>query len=546
MRGTLRIEIRVDRQALRRWHLVLAEDLRRKVPGAEVRFRFGEHPPPFRPAIDALLALERLVSRTPPEPLFDLVRSEGVPPGPEGSADVVIDCTGREDTAVAAAMPVLRASFDGAPTEDAMIGALLARRMPEIAIESVGSGATLGRATISAEAATGLGGGLDSVLSRTILLLGRVLASPDGLVPSTGRRSARRPSAAEALRFAARDLATTCARALYHLCLMAPHWRIGWRLHDGPGVFERRDLGGRPWTVLGDPGTRFFADPFPVTWKGRTCVFFEDLDHRVGKGVISAMTFDDAGPAGEAVRVLEEPWHLSYPFVISHEGSLWMVPESSLSGCVPIYRCIEFPYRWERAGTLLEKVEAADATIFRHAGRFWMTCATREGRGGYSDTLGIFHAADLLGPWEAHRLRPALIDVAAARPAGAVVVRQGRLWRPVQDCSRGYGKALALARIDRLDPGTYSQTVESRIDPGPVWPGGRLHTLNRSGRLECIDGTTYNPRIGVLRPFADARMRPRATDPHAPPPPTVDAVTDRRPHPALPVRDPALETPCLV
>ncbi len=503
----MRIEIRVERRAFRRWHQALADDIRRRLPGAAVRFHFEAGALAPLPAVQALLDLERLVLRGPRHPLFDLVPAPDAP-DPEGfEAEAIVDCTGRASRDEARAVPILQPLFDGSPSLDVMIGALLARRMPRITIESTGSGAVLAEATISAEAASGLTGGIDSVLSRTIVLFGRVLASPDGTLPPSMRGASTDAASAKAvLAFATRNLATDCARAIYHLCLLAPHWRIGWRLHDGPGVFERHDLGGPRWTVLRDPGNRFFADPFPVTWQGRTVVFFEDLDHRVGKGVISAMAFGEAGPEGEAIPVLEEPWHLSYPFIMSHDGALWMVPESSLSGQVPIYRCIEFPHRWERAGTLLDGLEAADGTIFRHGGRFWMTAAIRDGRGGYSDMLGIFHAETLLGAWEEHRLRPVLVDVGAARPAGAVIERQGQLWRPIQDCGRGYGKEMALARIDRLDPDHFAQSIVARIQPGPLWPGGRLHTLNRVGRLECIDGTTYNPRLGPLRPLANALM----------------------------------------
>ena len=148
---------------------------------------------------------------------------------------------------------------------------------------------------------------------------------------------------------------------------------------------------------------------------------------------------------------------------------------------------------------MLEGVEAADATIFRHAGRFWMMSVVRNGPRGYSDTLAIHHAADIFGPWREHALRPVLINSRLARPAGGVVEVEGALWRPVQDCSTGYGKKLALARIDALDEENFAQTRMSLISPGPEWPGGRLHTLNRCGQLEVIDGAILTPRNAILR-----------------------------------------------
>ena len=109
-----------------------------------------------------------------------------------------------------------------------------------------------------------------------------------------------------------------------------------------------------------------------------------------------------------------------------------------------------------------------------------------------------------------------LVDAASARPAGAVRAHGGRLWRPVQDCTTGYGRALSLAQIDRLDRDHFSQSIQSRLNPGPLWPGSRLHTLNRCGRLECIDGSTYNPRLGVLRSFARSNAVRRGQEPLLP------------------------------
>ena len=496
----------------------------RKIAGAEVRFRFadGAGPPPG--AVVALLALERIILQRSRQSYCDRLEAD------EGECraksdfepDAVIDCTGRDDTPIhPAAALVLRPLFDGAPAETVAIAALLSGDIPEIAIEDRRSGAVLAIGKASGEAAQGLTGGLNAVLSRTITLVERILLSPRQSFAAAATRSAKRADARLVARFALRNLATDCARAIYHLCLYSPHWRIGWRWNEGPGVIERGDLGGPRWQVLGDPGTRFFADPFPVAWGGRLYVFFEDLDHRVGKGTISAIEFGQDGPRGEAVPVLEEPWHLSYPFIMEHDGALWMAPESSLSGSVPLYRCIEFPHRWERVATLLDGIEAADNTIFRHDGLFWMMSAIREGIGGYSDILAIHHAPTLMGPWEPHGQRPVLVDAGVARPAGAVVERDGQLWRPVQDCTRGYGRAMNLARIDRLDRDHFAQTIEARLGPGPLWPGARLHTLNRCGRLECIDGAIFNPRIGALRSLATARMVPRESSDHSPDPVAV-------------------------
>ena len=61
---------------------------------------------------------------------------------------------------------------------------------------------------------------------------------------------------------------------------------------DDHGVWTSLDLSGAPWHRLADTGSSFYADPFVINWENRTFVFFEELDHRVGKGVISAIEFN--------------------------------------------------------------------------------------------------------------------------------------------------------------------------------------------------------------------------------------------------------------
>jgi len=273
--------------------------------------------------------------------------------------------------------------------------------------------------------------------------------------------------------------------------LYAPHWKIGWRLVSAEDVWDSHHLGGIPWQVLANPAHRFFADPFPISWQGPTWLFFEDFDHRRGKAVISAVAFGVEGPESDAIPVLEEPWHLSYPFVIEYGGELWMIPESTGNKTVSIYRADAFPYRWVKEADLIRDIVASDATIASYQGLLWMFTTVREGAvvRPSSRALYLFYAQRLLGPWRPHACNPVLIDPGSARPARNMVIRDGQLWRPVQDCREAYGKAIGLTEVTRLDENGYQQVVRTILRPGRDWSGSRLHTLNRAGNLECIDGS---------------------------------------------------------
>ena len=278
------------------------------------------------------------------------------------------------------------------------------------------------------------------------------------------------------------------AQNLYAKVFRSPHWRVGWRRIAGPDLWDTQSLTGTQWNRLSDPGDRFFADPIALEHEGRLTLFVEDFCHHKQKGIISAVEFDASGPVGPVECVLEEPWHLSYPLVFKHAGEIWMIPESCENREVVLYRANPYPRRWTREAVLLRDIPLTDATIVQHEGLYWLL-ATLESPESLSAHLYVFFASDLLGPWQAHRGNPVLRDAKTARSAGPIVRRDGRLWRPVQDCSHHYGAAVGLVEITRLDTSGYEQVVRNTLGPCREWPGRRLHTLSQAGGFEFIDGS---------------------------------------------------------
>jgi hypothetical protein len=486
------IALQIDPSRMRRAHHEIATRL--AAQGARVSLVCGGTKDRLPPAADLLLELERMIYRLRgprPSDRWPWNERTSSNPSPDGRPDLVFDLSG--DGPVIAAGRTIRLLYDGVAGEAGLLGALAAGRMPIIDMEDMEPGVIIARGAPCAGNAATMSEAFDCALARVVTL---VTAIAGGVRPlARVERSAARPIRLREMgAFEAKSLVRSLVRRLYYLCCHAPHWRTCWRAVDGPDLWDTRTLMGTSWNVMPDPGFRFYADPFPFVHDGRAYVFVEDFDHRSSKGVISVIPFTERGPAGPAQPVLEEPWHLSYPFLLAHGGQIWMIPESSAAHTVNLYRADPFPHRWVREATLLSGIEASDATVIRHGGRFWMFAATRDGAGSWSDTLSIFSASDLHGAWHPHPLNPVLVDRASARPAGAMLVRNGRLYRPVQDCTHGYGTGIGLAEVVHLDHDGFEQKVHTVLRPDPQWPGRRLHTLNRAGWLECIDGSAYSPR----------------------------------------------------
>lgn len=487
------IALLVDASRPRR---VYGELARRLGSEAEIIVRPAEAKEPLPSSVDLLAEFERIVYRLPPPRLA----AEGEIEFATGATDqkrpdLVIDLSGA--AAIPAGRRVIRVLYDGTAGETALFASLVAGRMPVIDIEEVQSGRLLARGFPSAGSGATLSERSECVFARLLTLVACVVQGR-GPIADIKPQPAGPLRRRDMLAFEARSLAYSAVRELYRLCCYAPHWRTCWRFVDGPDLWDSRTIAGTSWQTIPDPGFRFYADPFPFVHEGRTYVFVEELDHRENKGKISVVPFNERGPVGPAQLVLEEPWHLSYPFLIRHKGQIWMIPESLANRSVSIYRADPFPSHWVREATLLSDIGASDATVIRHGGRFWMLMTVWDGEGSWSDTLSVFSAPDLFGSWEPHPANPVLIDRTSARSAGAIIERNGKLWRPVQDYTYGPGTGVGLAEIIRLDPERYEQKMHAVLRAPRDWPGRRLHTLNRAGRLECIDAAAHSPRSRLL------------------------------------------------
>ena len=237
------------------------------------------------------------------------------------------------------------------------------------------------------------------------------------------------------------------------------------------------------------PKGRFYADPFPVHWQGRYYVFFEDYVGSRRKGHISVLEIGRSGPIGTPEPVLEFEEHLSYPFTFEVDGQLWMVPECRQRRSVTLYRCAEFPRRWEKVVDLLTNVDAVDASLHYRDNRWWLFVNIASNAGAStSDELFLFHSQKLESSnWQPHVQNPIVSDVRQARPAGRLFEYGGRLYRPSQDCSRRYGWAFNFSEVQDLTPDTYRETIITKGKPNWARDIVAVHTFNMASSLYMVD-----------------------------------------------------------
>ena len=296
---------------------------------------------------------------------------------------------------------------------------------------------------------------------------------------STGQSATNRQVVLLLLRSAARFVVAAVATLL-----RVDHWNVG--IVAEPIATFLRPEAEVPIHWLPEPPRGWYvADPFAPSCGLESGLLVEAFDYRSGKGRIAIVNARDSTAVPEPV--IAEPIHLSYPFLLEHEGAIYCVPDTHQARAVHLYQATAFPRQWVRRATLIEGFAGIDASIVRHDGLWWLFCSEHEELPNH--TLYVWYAEDLTGPWTRHVANPVKVDVRSSRPAGTPFVHEGRLYRPAQDCSRTYGGAVAINHVSRLTPTEYHEEVRSVIEPDVTGPYPRgFHTLSACGQCTLVDG----------------------------------------------------------
>ena len=488
----MKIRILLSPSQLRQWHLKLATALSFK--GYRVAFAFVEGGQTLPAVYLIWLEMERVIYRLLPDHLSRRIDVAQIAQFPDDQLQpgCVIDLTGTNTEAGRrTATPSFVMLFDECPSETAAISRIIRGEVPFLSVRNAEGDEIMGGLP-AIEKPHSLAQAMDHVFARCITLLLKAVAGHARPVvdPMAAHKTGTEVSSRMILSFALKSLIGRIARKAGLAAAPPEAWQVGWRSLDRQPQMDE-------FHWLRDDGQRYYADPFPFDFKSKTYVFCEEYPLESRKGLISVFDINAEGLAASPARVLERPYHLSYPSVFEHDGHIWMIPETFANRSIELYRAKRFPHEWELECVLVDGVEASDATLLEYEGKYWLFATIAEG-GSTWDCLAIWSASSLKGPWMPHAQNPVLIDSRIARPAGRFIKRDGKVLRPVQNCERHYGDGVTMREIVRLDEDHFE---ERRIDDavtGMVMPEGHVHTFNLSRRFELIDRLQPAHQGGVI------------------------------------------------
>ncbi|MEF0940977.1 glucosamine inositolphosphorylceramide transferase family protein [Rhizobium sp. BR 362] len=274
------------------------------------------------------------------------------------------------------------------------------------------------------------------------------------------------PSSGDLIRYAGALSGYLSAKSLKALKTKLRFGSSIWTLYTGRGRIDDFD----PKQAIEIPPTKgdIKADPFLFQHNGECYLFYEAYADGDRKAHIAVGRFN--GDTVERIGVaLDRPHHLSYPFVFREGDDIFMMPETHQSGRLEIWRCTEFPLKWELYSTALEGQSAADSVLMRHGGKWWLFTNLSDYH-AYEDHCSELYIFEVDGPElkrvVPHKRNPVVIGSTVARNAGRIFERDGRIFRPSQHNAYGiYGYGLNIMEIEHLTLDDYRERCIRTITP---------------------------------------------------------------------------------
>lgn len=264
------------------------------------------------------------------------------------------------------------------------------------------------------------------------------------------------------------------------LSVITSPWAIG--IYEGETPFDLKppkDIKNPIITRshVSDAEAYFVADPFLFIEDGQYTLFFEILNKEDNQGDLAYAESNDGKNWEYKGLVLDEPFHLSYPYVFKWKEEYYMIPESSEDLSVRLYKASLFPHKWEYIGNLLSGYPYIDPSIFYYNNMWWMFVSSENG------VLNLYYSDTLTENWQPHPENPIVRNnKKISRSAGRIFSYEDRLYRVAQDGDGGYGLQVFAVEITELSIDSYEEKLVSDspiISPSHEgWNRGRMHHLD--------------------------------------------------------------------
>lgn len=227
----------------------------------------------------------------------------------------------------------------------------------------------------------------------------------------------------------------------------------------------------------------YYADPFLLHKDSSTYIFCEKYSYTERKGSINLFELSENLNLVDLGTVINEGFHLSFPYVFQFENQIFMIPETKSLGQIVLYRNVEWPLKWEKFHVLIENICAVDTVIFHKNGIWWLLTSMDSANTNIAQSeLHIFYSQNLVGnTWKPHKNNPVVVNSYYGRNAGLFFTNN-----KIIRCSQSYkdfvyGNSLNMHEIVEIDENSY---VEKIIQKDIL---KNSHTYSTTSNITVID-----------------------------------------------------------
>ena len=263
-------------------------------------------------------------------------------------------------------------------------------------------------------------------------------------------------------------------------------WAIGF-VRGGMSSLMEGDCLAVDWVKM--PKDRWYADPFVLdVIDDEILLLVEDYSHTSRKGIISLLHINRATMEITARKeLLNLPTHLSFPAILRKNGHVYVYPESAHSGRLDMYE-----YHADSETLSFVKTICNDVV--------WDSYITESFGDSYLFTAACNDYQLDIYRWniDGECYLPYQVIPSAkpnSRLGGAIYEYKGAYYYPAQDCSRNYGCAIDVKRIDYVNGKFDVTAIKHLVSPHPDYQLG-MHTINEYKGVTVID--VYGYRYGWI------------------------------------------------
>ncbi|NHZ86304.1 MAG: hypothetical protein GWP19_10540, partial [Planctomycetia bacterium] len=280
-------------------------------------------------------------------------------------------------------------------------------------------------------------------------------------------------------------------------------WSIG--IYEGQTPFDlssAKEVNNPIITIhdVTDINASYVADPFMVFDNNMYYVFFEVFNWDTYQGDISYAQSSDGIDWEYQKVILDEDFHLSYPYIFKWQNEYYLIPESHEDLAVRLYKATSFPEHWEYIGNLISGYHYIDPSIIYFKNIWWLFVSSVPDDG----IVNLYYSDNLFSGWKAHPMNPIIkLDKHRARPGGRLLIYDNDLYRMAQDGYIEYGQQVFAFKVTELSENSYKEQIVSKSPiiskSGNGWNAAGMHNLD----IQYIDNRWYGVTDG--KRFSDVK-----------------------------------------